>query len=133
MSESIAGTLHDIFCRCLFGAGESTEGAIMVDGVTANFGFHPGRVAESRDEIRRFARTIVSDDFTTGGGASFLMLCMARDGSQWGEHRNVQEFVCLSIACGIAKYCAPRPLWAILPGGMPYVAFDLNIGEKAEG
>lgn len=123
-----AERVTDLFMKCLFQEGEPTEGAIVVPGITATFGFHPGRVAEARDAIRDVASAIVTDDFRKGGGGgmSFLQLCMTRNGEHWGEHANCQELCCLSIAAGIAEWCAPRELWAILPGGMPYVAFDVR-------
>jgi hypothetical protein len=122
-----ATAIHDLFVGCLFREGEPTDGAVMVDGITAKFGFHPERVAEAREPLRRAADAIVTDGFrkTGGGGMSFLSLCETRDGEQWGEHVNCQELCCLAIATGLASWCMPRELWGILPGGMPYVVFDL--------
>jgi hypothetical protein len=59
----------------------------------------------------------------TGGG--FLELCQTKDGHQWGEHRDMEALCVLAIAASLGQWCAPRELWSVLPGGMPYVVFNL--------
>jgi len=51
-------------------------------------------------------------------------MCMDKHGVQWGEHRNIEQLVVLGIAAKMVKYCMPRDMWGILPGGMPYIAID---------
>ncbi len=58
------------------------------------------------------------------GGWTFLNLCNDKNGNQWGEHRNMEELVCLSIALNMGKYLMPKVLWGSLPGGMPYISFN---------
>ena len=89
--------------------------------------FHPARIDAARADIKTLADEIVPDEFRAsgGGGMSFLRLCVDRTGAQWGEHKNMQELVCLCIAAGLASYPMSREYWNILPGGMPYVMFDL--------
>lgn len=127
MQKSIASRVDDIFTRCLFTDGEPTEGAVIVHGITATFGFHPGRLSESKADIRAISDVIVGPDFRKdgGGGTSFLNLCVTKDGEHWGEHPNCQELMCLAVASGIASYCLPREFWGVLQGGVPYVTFDL--------
>lgn len=55
----------------------------------------------------------------------FLLFSFTRDGEHWGEHINCQELVCLAIGTGLANYCLSREFWRLLPGGVPYVVFDL--------
>lgn len=133
VTMSLSKRVSDLFLACLFSDGEPTDGAVMAEGLTIKVGFHPGRLAESKPQIEAVAREIVSDDFlaTGGGGASFLILCMARNGEQWGEHVNCQELVTLCIAAGIASYCLPRPMWGLFPGGMPYVTFNFETIEPS--
>lgn len=124
---SIAQIVRGIFDDCLFMDGEDVAGAIIVDGVIAKFGLHPGRVASHASGIADIVRRVASDDHMRngGGGASFLALCVDREGNHWGEHTSMQELCVLAIAAGIGKWCAPRSIWPILPGGMPYVVFAL--------
>lgn len=119
--------VRDLFMSCLFDDGEPTDGAVMVEGITITVGFHPGRLAERKDEIRKIAAQIVSDDFLAdkGGGMSFVNLCVDRDRVVWGEHINCQELMLLCVGAGLASYCLPRAMWGILPGAVPYVAFSL--------
>ena len=44
-------TVTNLTAYCLFKDGESTDDAVMVEGITRNFGFHPGRLAEKKPEI----------------------------------------------------------------------------------
>lgn len=102
-----------------------TKDAILVDGVTTKFGFHPARIQERKEDILRILRDVVSDDFIEGkgDGSSFMTLVIDKDGNHWGEHSDVQSLVCLAIAAGYAKYTLPRAMWGMLPGAMPYITF----------
>jgi hypothetical protein len=59
-----------------------------------------------------------------GGGWSFLQACETKDGVQWGEHRNMEQLFVLGMALGKVRYCLPRDLWQVLPGGMPYLVIE---------
>lgn len=111
----------------LFQDGEDTSGHVKVDGIVADFGFHPGRLEEARAELLAIVREVVADTFykDKGGGSSFLALCQDRNDAQWADtHKTMEALLVLSIGLGLAGYCAPRKLWSVLPGGMPYVWFD---------
>ena len=132
MTDSISERVEAIFCDCLFCDEEITDGkppedAILVKGIVSNFGMHPNRVGEHKEEIRELLN-LMPDSFHTGedkgGGTSFLNLCMTKDERQWGEHRNMEQLVVLAIAADLGKYCMPREMWSMFPGGVPYVAFD---------
>lgn len=112
--------------------GKPPADAVIVDGVRSKFGFHKARLESHREEVRE-ALAQLSDQFHRGRGDgwSFLNACMDKDGNQWGEHRNVEQLVCLGIALGLVEYCLPKEMWSVLPGGMPYFAVNLN-GEKKE-
>jgi len=125
-----AARVVELVDSCLFTEDEvrrhEQDEAIVVTGVTYQFVFHPGRVREARHELEELVRVIVKDEFFDGhgGGWSISQLCESRDGTLWtGEHRTIEGFVCLSIAAGLARYCAPREVWTSLPGGLPYVVF----------
>ena len=89
------------------------------------FGLHKERVNKRKDKIIGFLKEL-PEEFSKGGGWSFLNLCNDKDGQQWtGLHKVMQELVCLGIAIGKMKYTMPKDTWAALPGGMPYVTVSL--------
>ena len=127
--------VRELMIRCLFRADEIYGGqppadALLVEGILGRYGFHRGRIAESRDEIR-WLLDEMPDDFHVqgGGGMSFLNLCVDRNDQHWAEHRTMNELLCLGIAANMADYCVPRHLWSAFPGGMPYVVFDTREGQ----
>jgi hypothetical protein len=36
----------------------------------------------------------------------------------------MEKLCILGLATNMMRWCAPRNLWAILPGGMPYLVVD---------
>lgn len=129
--EDMAGRIHTILMDCLFrkdeldGTGMPKSDFTRVDGIRQKVGLHPERLKAHKEEIRsllnemdpRFHRY-------TGGGWSFLNLCVDKHGRQWGEHVNCEELIILGIATKMAQFPLPREAWEVLPGGMPYVVFD---------
>lgn len=118
--------VHDIMKRALYEVhGPDTADAVLVEGVVSRYGFDPARLATVKPEVARLIRDVVPDAFLpgTGGGQSFLALAEDRNGEHWAEHQTIEALCCLAIATGQAKWCLPRDMWAILPGGMPYVTF----------
>jgi hypothetical protein len=108
--------------------GKPPEGAVVVEGIVRTFAFHPDRLEQSRPEVENIIREVVCDPFLKGigGGCSTLTLCEDRSGQQWAEHRTIEELCCLAIGLKLAGWCAPRELWKVLPGGMPYVWFEVK-------
>jgi len=132
-TENYAKTLNTLFLDSLYKdnevtPGQTPEGAVLVHGIVNNIGFNPERLNKNKDKILELAKAIVTDPFLKegGGGMSFLQLCEDRNGLQWGEHRNMEQLVLLCIGLKKAVYCLPREAWVALPGGMPYIMFDLN-------
>jgi hypothetical protein len=121
--------LHSIVRECLFKDEEiGSDGnpkceAALVEGVVQSFGFHKGRVLAARDRIVAMLRCL---DSKFEAGASFLEAPFDKNRNQWGEHRDVNELMCLGMAIGVVEYAAPKLMWPMLPGGMPYyvVKFD---------
>ncbi len=128
-AEAVGKILKD----CLFKSDEIKDGAptmafVQSNGVTTNFGFHKERLESHRQEIKELLAELPDQfDIHKGGGWSFLNACMDKHGTQWGEHMNIQELMCLGQALGLVKV-VPRVLWPTLPGGVPYFSYDL--GEK---
>jgi len=105
----------------IFTSSLSPDGK-RVEGITMDFGL---KIDERyREEVKGMLRQLNDNFFDdTGGGWSFLQMCVTKDGQQWGEHRNMQELCCLAIALDLGKWLMPREFWRMMPGGMPYIVF----------
>lgn len=144
MTNLNAERIFEIFKDCLYAPSELPEnfdpkkgvpppGAIMVEGITHKFAFHPEKIKRHRHEVKDFLAQLPAEfNQDTGGGWSFLQACIDRDGRQWGEHANMEQLFCLGIGLGMVESLLPRDQWAILPGGVPYYMIKRNYGEEAE-
>ena len=104
------------------------EGCVIVEGIVNRYGFHPGRLEEKRDEVRRWLQAL-PDTFhkNRGGGWSFLNACDQANGVQWtGLHQRMEQLLCLGIGLGFVKSQLPREIWELLPGRMPYYVIELD-------
>ncbi len=121
--------VHEIMRDCLFREeeynptnDEPPADAIIVEGIRMKWAYHPGRTATHTDEIGALLAELPNEFQRTGGGGwSFLNACMDREGTQWGEHPDMEALFCLGIACGKARWLMGRDMWNVFPGGMPYV------------
>lgn len=105
--------------------GAAPEGAILVPGITHDFGFHPERLQSHMEDVLSMLDQIPTNFFKeTGGGWSFLNLCETKDGEQWGEHRDCEALYTLAAGLKLAGFCLPREMWMIMPGGVPYLWFS---------
>jgi hypothetical protein len=121
-----AKDVKTVMMDCLFHDGEPHDNAVLVEGVTRNFGLHPDRLKKNSDRIKQMLMELPATFFKdTGGGWSFLNAVYDRYNIQWAEHKDVESLVVLGIAIGVVKYCAPRDLWSAFPGGVPYFVVDL--------
>lgn len=125
--------LETVFGDCLFKDEEITEGkipegAILVEGITRKFGFHPTRLAEKRQVVVKWLNALPHQFHKDGGGGwSFLNACNQENGVQWtGFHRSMEQLFCLGIGLGFVKCQLPREVWVTLPGGVPYYVVDLG-------
>lgn len=114
------------FMHCLLKDDEPKETYLPAPGITTNVGFHPGRIAEKRDDIVAMLAELPTEFKEEaaggGGGWSFLNACNDKDGDQWTSfHRTMEQLFQLGIAAGVASYLMPREMWAAMPGGMPYI------------
>lgn len=111
-----------VFRECLFENGEDTADAVIAEGIILTAGFHPGRLLAHSEEIAAMlAELPVQFQAKGGGGYSFLGADQDKHGNQWaGDHRHMEELLLLGIASGKATITAPRKMWRLLPGGMPY-------------
>lgn len=128
-SERISDIMKDVLFKTeeLPEDGAAPENAVIVEGLTNKFGFHPDRLESHREEIEGMLKEL-PDSFleSKGGGMSFLNMCNDSKGEQWTSfHRTMEELLVLALGLGVGSYCAPRGLWGAFPGGMPYVSFNL--------
>ena len=124
-------TIHDTMLHVLYRATEVPDGeippdALRIEGVVRDFALHPGRVEEKRADVLTLFATMLGDAAESyhrkgGGGQSFLDF-----GGRVGSHQEAESLLVIGIALGIAGYCAPKELWRILPGGLPYVWVDIE-------
>lgn len=136
--DDIAGKLEAIFMDCLFRKEEREgllDGAVPANtvggqGILHNFGFHRERLESHRADVVRIIAEMRDEFFPDlGGGGSFLMLCMDRNGRQWGEHRNAEQLLALATALRLGIILTPHEFWQDMPGGVPYFRFLHGEGE----
>jgi hypothetical protein len=122
MLELTSDNVEKIFVDCLFDeVPEDTSIAVIAEGVVINVGFNPTKLEEHINEIKELLVQLPVPFYTlTGGGWSFLQACLTKDGHHWGEHRNIDQLLCLGLATKLIEYCMSRDHWKNLPGGMPY-------------
>lgn len=120
--------VREIFGDCLFRDEEVVDGkpigeVRVADGVMNTMGFHAGRIDGYKSEVRSMLDDLPEQFHEkSGGGWSFLNACSTKDGTLWtGEHRVVDQLFCLGLALGMVAYNAPRAMWKMLPGGMPFI------------
>lgn len=102
--------------------GSPPEGAVLANGIITQFGFKPERLLPLKPQVAQLIQEL-DPKFRREGGASFLMLMHDKDGNQWGEEPHAEAFYCLAAALGLATIPLPKPLWFILPCGLPYMQF----------
>lgn len=134
-----AEKIKDITMDCLFTNEEmeevnheTPENAVVVNGIVNKFGFHKERLESHREEVKDFLNEMDKVFHVGhGGGMTFLNLCNDKNGNMWtGLHQAMESLLVLSMGLNMAKYCFPREDWGILPGGMPYIVFDVNGFEE---
>lgn len=118
MLKLTAKNVNDLFYTVLFNDGEDHTGYIRVNGVTQNFGLHPGRVASVKERVGELLGQL-DPSFFSDDGQSFLQLPFSADGTHWCEHRTAQELMVLGLATGLMVSPLPREMWMALPGGVP--------------
>ena len=131
MQALTAQNVNLIFSQCLFADEESKTDFKPAKGITMNVGFHPDRLEGYRDTVVGFIKQLDPVFYDPAqGGMSFLQLPFDAQGNQWAEQRTAQELLLLASGLGMVKYCLPKQFWGALPGGVPYVFF--NIEKKEE-
>ena len=121
-----AQNIDKILKDCLFRDGEDQSTAVVAKGIVTSFGFHPERLKDYHAEIVEELSSLPREFYANGGGGwSFLNMCNDNNGVQWGEHRSMEQLVCLGIALELVKELMPDMRDA-MPGGVPYYVVDLR-------
>lgn len=127
-----ASAVEAILDECLFRVGEDTSDPAVGNGVVCDFGFHRERLNARKADILALLHELPEQfQVDSGGGWSFLNACVTKDGSHWGEHRNIEQLMALGIASEQASLLLPRELWAALPGGMPYFCVTIPLAASS--
>lgn len=109
------------------GQTEPPDDAVLAEGIVHRFAFHPDRLKAETENIKAMLKQLPTTFRKNGGGGwSFLNMCVDADGVQWGEHKEMEALMCLGMAIGRASYVLPREMWPVLPGGVPYVAVEVD-------
>lgn len=107
---------------------------VVVEGITARYGFVQAKLDKHRDEIDRMLGELPEQFHEdTGGGWSFLQACMDRHGNHWAEHPTMEQLFCLGMGTGRVACPMERALWSALPGGVPYYVVKRIETETTEG
>jgi len=93
------------------------DNGIIVNGLVRNFAFHKSRIEQNRKAIIEMISELPKE---FDEGWSFLNMCLDARGEQWGDQSNAEELACLGMAIGVFVCLAPREMWSVLPGGVPY-------------
>lgn len=115
----------------LFDAEVDGAGPLIGDGIRLERICFRASLEDHRAELIEMLKEIPPGFHKgKGGGWSFLNFCDRNDGSQWtGLHMVMEQLFAMASALGMAHLLMPRDLWDVLPGGMPYIVFDMD-GKK---
>jgi hypothetical protein len=120
--ELTSKNVEEIFLDCFFKDDEIVNGKpttepIIAEGVILTCGFNEKRLKAHKTTIIEMLDQL-PEKFKQGW--SFLNMCTTKDGVLWGEHKHMEQLVCMGIAIGKIKSCTPREYVQFLPGGVPY-------------
>ena len=124
-----AERVDEILMDSLYGApDDGRPDALCVEGLVRTFLFSKSKVETYKGEIKEMLDQLPAQFHNaTGGGGSFLNMCVDLSGAQWGEHRNMEALCCLAIAVGYGTW-GLKSMMEILPGGVPYFSVDTEGG-----
>lgn len=107
------------FMECLFKEGEDTSNYVKVEGIMNNFQLHPQRLEEQRELVTTMLAEL---PVKFKEGYTFLNICTNKNCELWtGDQRVCEQLIVMAIGLDLMSYCFPREMWAILPGGVPYL------------
>ena len=81
---------------------------------------HRQRLEASRAEVIQMLSNL-PPEFLMAGGSSFCNMHLDSSYKAWGSELAAHELLLLAHGLGLAHYVLPKPLWASMPGGMPFI------------
>lgn len=117
----------DIFKDCLpKNASLSEDQIVAVRGIVTTVMFAKEKLSAHKEEICSLLAELPDSFYKSkGGGMSFLNMCVDKNDNQWtGEHRTMEKLLLLGLGIGKVSFAMPQKMWAILPGGMPYITVE---------
>jgi len=126
-----ADAVTEAFRDSLFREGEPTTNAVIVEGLSCKYGFHPERLQRHHETVRDFLAELNPKFLVEAeggeGGWSFLETASLADGSRWTDDILVcEQLITLGMALDMVRCQTPRALWPDLPGGFPYYVISLK-------
>lgn len=120
--------VEEVFKACL-ATDKDSHTTVTVEGVVHNGQFDRVKLADHHTDIGDLLDELPTEfqPRSEGGqdGWSFLEACNDKDGRQWtGLHVTMEMLLLLGIATGQARFCLPKDIWPVLPGGVPYFVVD---------
>ena len=107
-------------CTTLEEAQNDTDG-IRVNGVTATFYFSKSKIEKFKNEISEMI-DMLDPKFKSILGASFVMLCVDKNGVLWtGEHVICEDLLLLGIAINKMEIVEMDEMIINTLGGVPFV------------
>lgn len=105
--ELTTENVERVFKDCLFKDEEIKDGTpeyVAVKGIMHQFGFHPERLESHREDVRQLLSQLPESFLESkGGGHSFINACVTQDGTQWGEHMNMEQLFVLGVGLELAR------------------------------
>lgn len=118
-ATNMSQLVSEAFMKCLFEEGEDTSNYVKVEGITNNYELHPQRLEEQRELVTAMLAELPVE---FKEGYTFLNICTNKNGELWtGDHRVCEQLIVMAIGLDLMSYCLPKEMWAILPGGVPYI------------
>lgn len=130
-AENVYNTVMD----CLYPEGTNIDDVrnemVTVPAIRATFCFSPKGLERNKANIDSMLSQLPKDFMkSSGGGMSFLQACFNSNGMQWGEQHNAEDLMVLGMGIGLVKFCMPREMWGMFPGGVPYFVVDDGLLTK---
>lgn len=122
--ELNSANVNKLFANCILNNEmQNHQHALRVDGVLSSAVFYLPALQKETPAIELLINQLPNIFKNEGEkGGSFLQMCEDYNGELWtGEHAVMERLLLLGIAIGKMGFLLPKPLWAALPGGMPYV------------
>lgn len=125
---NISQTVINIFDESISKKEDNKSDLVeVIDVLCKKHSLSKSRLNCHKETIRKILLNMPKEfHINTGGGMSFLNLCVDKNGNLWGQHREMAILVILGIGLKLGEYCFPMEFWSSLPGEMPYIQFNLS-------